>query len=225
MTTEINNEVQIRIVNPKKAGIFQVGDFWDSINHKKIELKYSSGEARVYKINGNATSSITLNLNNDDDNLLYEHIKEHPLFVKRVNPLLEITNISEKRDEKLTHEEISLEAKLIIKNLQGSKLANFARIMGVSTKDVSEKTLKLAMFEMSDANPVRVLEEWEDKNRNIKELLKKGQEKGVFIVTKSGVWKWKDHEMGINFEQAVMYLKSKENADLLPMIRKEVDKV
>ena len=216
--------VEIRITNPKRAGVFRVGNFWDSELNTTRELKYANGNPRVYTINGNATSVIKLDISKKDDLLVYEHVKDHPLFVKRNKPLLEVTNVGEITEDRLSHEELSLKAKNIVNELMGVKLANFARICGLSASNVSEKNLRLRMFELSNQSPLTVIQEWEDKDRSTKELLRKCQEKGIFKVLKSGVWKWKEHNLGINADQALEFLKRKESADLLQLIRKEVNK-
>ena len=56
-------------------------------------------------------------------------------------------------------------------------------------------------------------------------MLKTGHEKGIFTVNKAGVWAWGENNMGINFEQAIEFLKAKENADLIPGINKELKKI
>ena len=89
---------------------------------------------------------------------------------------------------------------------------------------MTEKALKLAMYELCERNPMTIIDAWNDKDRSLKEMMAKAKEKGFFKVTKAGVWMWKEHQMGINSEQALLFLKNKENADLLSMIRKEVNK-
>jgi len=215
--------VEIRITNPKRAGVFRIGNFWDDETNTTRELKYANGNSRVWTINGNATSVVKLDISKQDDLLIYNHVKDHPLFVKRNKPLLEVTNVGEQTETKLSHEELSLKAKNIVNDLMGVKLANFSRICGLNASNVSEKNLRLRMFELSDKDPASVIAEWEDKDRTLKELLRKCQEKGLFKVLKSGVWRWKEHNLGINADQALEFLKRKENADLLQLIRKEVN--
>ena len=222
-TTAAPSLVKIRVSNPKKAGVYSFGSYYDSKLRKWVELKWSNGEPRSYKINGNSQSEVTLDIDNEDDKLLYEHIVNHPGFVKRNNPLLTVVNIGKESVEKLDHEEIALKAKNIISDIHGEDMASFARILGINPRNISVKTLKLALFEFANRTPQVLIDEWNDKDRGYKELLKKGEDKGIFKVTKAGVWKWKDHDMGINEEQTIMFLKDKANADILPMIRKAID--
>jgi hypothetical protein len=224
METEIAKSiVKVRFTNPKKAGVFTFGSYYDSKIRRWKDLRWADGEPRVFKINGSSQSEISLDITDDDDKLLYEHIVNHPGFVKRVNPLIAVVNQQKESTKKLDHEELALKAKNIISDIHGEQMAAFARILGINPRNVSVKTLKLALFEYCNSDPENLINEWNDKDRGYKELLKKGEDKGIFKVTKTGVWKWKDYDMGINEDQTILFLKDKSNADILPMIRKAID--
>ncbi len=217
--------VKLRITNPKKAGIYTIGPYWDREKKMYRKLAWSSGEERVYKLNGTALSDVTLNLNDPDDKLLHEFVKDHPRFVKRPEPLIVLQDIGAETNEKIDYEEQSLEAKIVVKDLMSKDLANFARLFGIPTENVTEKTVKLALYEVADNDPKRVLEVWNDPERQIKEMLERGLAKNVFTRDSHGVWKYNQILMGTNFEQALMWLKDESNEDILPKIRKDIEKI
>ena len=146
-------------------------------------------------------------------------------MVVGAHPRLKLINESERVDKSLSYKRLLTKAYAIVDDLQGTKLANFARVLGLSTLNISEDALKTAVFELADKNPSLILEEWADKDRAVKEMLKTGHEKGIFNVNKAGVWMWNDYSMGINFGQAIEFLKAKENLDIIPSINKELKKV
>ena len=219
------NIVKVRPSNPKRAGIYTLmsryhGDY-GSLHTLTNPL---SGEEMTVRYNWDSISEVTLNLDHVVDKAIYEWLKGHPMVIGS-SARIKIVNEVEKVNSNLSHKRLLSQAYSIIDKLQGTKLANFARVLGLSTLNISEDALKNAMFEYCDKSPEKVIGEWSDKDRSVKEMLKTGQERGIFTVTKAGVWMWSEHNMGINFEQAVEFLKAKENADIIPSINKELRKV
>lgn len=226
MSTKVKEDiwVVVRIADPRKAGVFNMGPYKDHQGKKRV-LKDSNGNERGVKLNGNGKSMWKYNLANADDALLVEHIKHHPTYVKRPNPLLIVEDENARAEERLAYEEVSFEAKSIIKDLMGSDLANFARLFGIPTENSSEQTVRLSLIEYSDHDPERIVTEWANPQREYKELLRKGADKQLFNVDSKGVWKYNDILMGTSFEQALSWINDPRNEDLLPVIRNEVNKI
>ncbi|MBR9682119.1 MAG: hypothetical protein GOV02_00410 [Candidatus Aenigmarchaeota archaeon] len=217
--------IELTLTNPDKAGIFTVGSYWDKeLNTHRI-LKWANGEDRTYKFNGAAKSSETLDLNSKDDKLLYEHIIDHPVFVKRPDPIIVLLDLQEEEKKRLGYEETALEAKIVVKELNGKELSDFARLFGINTENTAETTVKAAMYEFATDSPEGILREWNAPERVLKELLYRGRDKNVFAVDKQGVWKYNQVTMGVNFDQALLWLKDEKNEDLIPTIKKEVNKI
>ena len=220
----LKGKVKIKPSNPKKAGIFTLFSSYKGEYNENVVLKNPlDGNEMVLRFNWDSYSEETLNLENPVDAAKYEWLLGHP-FVKGDKPKLLVVNEQERVDKNLSYKRLLTKAYGIIDPLQGTKLANFARIVGLNTSNVSEDTLKNALYEKTDSNPEMVILEWEHKDRTYREMLKKGESKGIFNVNKAGIWKWKEHNMGINFEQAVEFLKNPENADIIPSINKELTK-
>lgn len=217
--------VEIIIKDPKKAGVFTFGPYEDKQTHEPRELKWENGGERTYKINGPAQPRTILDMNNKDDQLLYAHIKDHPTFADRNNPLIELRDLEKETNTALDHREKALGAQNVVKELNGTDLANFARLFGIPSNGVAEKTVKLALFELADKDPDRVNNEWESPAREVKELLNKGVERGIFAVDKSGIWRYGETVMGSSLDQAVFWLEDKENSDVLLIVRRDLDNI
>ena len=219
------NIVKVRPSNPRKAGIYTLmSRYHGEYGSLHILTNPLSGEEMTIRYNWDSLSEVTLNLDNQVDLAVYKWLKSHPMVIGS-SARLKIVNEKERVDTSLSHKRLLTKAYAIIDPLQGTKLAKFSRVLGLSTLNISEDSLKNALFEYADKAPESVITEWSDKDRSFKEMLKTGQEKGIFKVNKAGVWMWNEHNMGINFEQAVEFLKAKENADLIPSINKELRKI
>lgn len=215
--------VVVRMSNPKKAGIYTLGPYRDAQGKKRVLVDANGNEVTI-KLNGNGKTMWRYNLSDKNDALIVEHLREHPTYVKRPNPLLIIEDENARAEERLAYEEASFEAKTIIKDLSGEKLGNFARIFGIPTDNSSEKTVRLSLIEYSDADPQKIIDEWKSADREYKELLKKGVDKSVFSRDDKGVWKYNDMLMGTSFEQALEWIKNSKNEELLPTIRNSISR-
>tara|TARA_R110002020_G_scaffold178035_2_gene370804 strand:- start:1827 stop:2507 length:681 start_codon:yes stop_codon:yes gene_type:complete len=219
------NIVKVRPSDPKRAAVFTLmPTYHGEFNETKTLLHPISGEEMTIRYNWDSLGEAKLDLDNPVDSATYEWLKGHPM-VTAAHPRIKLINEGERVDKTLSHKRLLTQAYNIVDKLQGTKLANFARVLGLSTLHISEDALKTGVFEFTDNNPSLIIEEWEDKDRSVKEMLKTGHEKGIFKVNKAGVWAWGENNMGINFEQAVEFLKAKENADLIPGINKELKKI
>jgi hypothetical protein len=114
---------------------------------------------------------------------------------------------------------------LIIRNLEGSELRDFARLLLMNKRipfgnKTSESVLKEHMYDIADADPERVLEEFEDENKEYKILIRKGLEQDVFRNT-NGIYKMGSQIMGNSFDAAVSFLQ--DNEDLIPSLRKDIE--
>ena len=219
------NIVKVRPSDPRRAGVYTLMPTYHGEFNETKTLKHPiSGEDMTVRYNWDSLTEVNLDLDNPVDSATYEWLIDHPM-VKGAHPRLKLVNEVERVDKTLSYKRLLTKSYAIVDDLQGTKLANFARVLGLSTLHISEDALKTAVFELTDKDPNKIIEEWADKDRSVKEMLKTGHEKGIFNVNKAGVWMWNDYNMGINFEQAIEFLKAKENIDLIPSINKELRKI
>jgi hypothetical protein len=210
--------VEIRFVNPKRTGTVTLRNYTGEDGNIK-EFVDANGKVRVKKY----TKALTvLNLERENDRLEYEHIKEHPLYVKGANPILKIVDVTQEAEERTSKREAALEALIEAKNLRGEKLYNFARVLGIQTLNVLESIVKDKVYDYAERMPEEFLKAFNDPNRTYKEILHKGKIKGIFSV-KNNVWKFRETLMGANIDEAIIWLN--DNDDLMPSIRKELSSV
>jgi hypothetical protein len=207
---------EIRMKNPKRTGSLTVREYYDmetgelrellDVNGKQIVLKYTRAVKK-------------LDLSKEKELAEFNHLKDHPIYVKGPNPVLEIVDIVRQAEDEIQKKDIEAECNYIIRKLSGPELKSFARVLGINVGSNSEAIVKRMLYEKAEESPEEVLKEWEDPDRGIKQLLNDGKASGIFTV-KNSVWYFKDAPIGSNFEQALLWLI--ENDDLHPSIRKEL---
>ena len=210
--------VNILPIKPERTGKIILTEYTcPSTGEIKI-LKDSFGNKRSVAI---TSEGIMINLNNHNDELIYEFAKEHPLFVKAARPLLRIVNRQAEAKEELSHTELKVEALVQAQKLLGDKLVDFARVLGLNTTNVDLDLIKRDVYEYAENDSAKFISMLTDPDRKILELMYKGKEKGVFNHH-NGVWKYNKSVIGTTLDQAIMWFKNNENQDLLPGIRKQI---
>jgi hypothetical protein len=210
--------VEVRMINPKRTGTITLRDYTDETGTLR-ELKDEHGNPRVQKY----TKALTvLRMDNETHRLEYMHVKDHPIYVKGSHPILKVIDIVEEAEERTSNREAAIDAMIEARKLSGEKLANFARVIGISTFNVLESVLKDRVYDFAEREPEKFLLALNDPNRTFKEILHKGKVRDVF-THKNNVWKYRETLMGANIDEAILWLR--DNEDLLPSIRKELSSV
>ena len=209
--------VEIRMNNPKRTGSIFLRDYTDIETGELREFVDSFGRPRVKKY---TTALTILRLDKKDDLIEFLHIKDHPIYVKGAEPIMNIVDTTAEAETKIDKRETSLEAMLIAKDMRGEKLADFARVLGINTMGVLESVIKSQVYDNAENTPREFLDSFNDPDRTFKQILFKGKTTRVF-THKNNVWKYRDVVMGTQIEEAIAWLK--DNEDLLPSIRKELN--
>ncbi len=216
---ETKGVVEIRMVNPKRTGTITVRDYTDIDTGKVREFTDAHGNPRVKKY----TKPLTiLRLDDENDRLEYEHVKDHPLYVKGSKPILKIVDVTQEAEERTSNREQAIDAMIEARQLRSEKLVNFARVLGIQTLNVLETIVKDKVYDFAEKQPAEFLKAFNDPNRTFKEILYRGKMRDVF-TSKNGVWKYREQLMGANIDEAILWLK--DNEDLMPSIRKELSSV
>ena len=212
----IQEQVEIRFTNPKKTNSVTCNPYYDSSGVQR-EIKTPEGVPRSIR---QTTSKKVLNLSIPAQREVYEFLKDHP-FVVGKEPLLKVVNSKIESEKTISTFDLQFEALKVVKDLQGSKLVDFARVCGFTTTNTSETIIKAKLYEMAEKYPTKLIQMWGDKDRALKALLHKGKEQGVFKVDgKTKAWKYNQESIGTTVEHAVLWLK--DNKDLMPSIRKQL---
>lgn len=211
---------EVRLRDPKRTGSVTIREYYDPEVGEEVELLNHKGNARVVKL----TKKKIYDFSKVDERLEFYHIKNHPIFSKGGNSILECVSLDEEAEWEVEDRDMFADAVIIIRGLSGEELRDFGRILLVGRRipmngNTSDTIIKKYLYEIADNDPERVIDEYEDENKEVKILIRKGLEQQIFANT-NGVYKMGNLIMGNSFEQAILYLR--ENEDLIPSIRKEL---
>jgi hypothetical protein len=125
------------------------------------------------------------------------------------------------------------EANYIVRKLSGEKLRDFARVLLIGKRikigeNTSDNVIKKEIYLLAEtastgveiSGAQKIVNEWENPQRSFSELLEKGISNMTFR-DKDGVFFYGKQKMGTSKEYALDWFK--ENKDILPQIRKEVN--
>jgi len=208
-----DGNVEIRLKDPKRTGTITVRGYTDAKGRYRPYVD-QYGNERVKKF----SRTVYLDMTEMDDRLTYEQVRLHPIFVNGPRPVLVIVNHENDADAYVALKDNEAKAMTVIQALEGDELRNFARILLIKVNPgSSDKVIKRSIYDLAETNPGLVLNEWNDEQRELKVIIRKGIESGMFEV-KQGRYTYQGQLMGATFEQAVDWLK--ENDDLVPSMRK-----
>jgi len=212
---------EVRLRDAQRAGTITIREYWDESLGRELSLLSKAGSPRVSKI----TKNKKFDLSDVEQRLEYFHIKNHPIYSKGGDAIFECVNLDEMAKDNVRDRDLFADAIGIIRNLEGSELRDFARLLLVNKRiafgdKTSEYVLKEHMYDIADMNPERVIEDFEDENKEYKVLIRKGLEQNVFTNT-NGIYKMGAQIVGNSFDAAVLYLQ--ENEDLIPSLRKDIE--
>jgi hypothetical protein len=211
--------VEIRLRDPKRTGTVTMRGYTHPDTKKWTELLDSHGNKRVIKY---TRAKKILDLSNEDDRLEYEHMKDHPEYVRGPQSIIKLVDLKAEADDFIAAKDLESEVNAIIKDLSGDDMIDFARSIGVLVDGNGPTAIKRGLYEEAEKTPQMVLDQWNAPDRTLREMLHKGRSRRIFTVD-NGYWKYRQQVMGSDFESALIWLK--ENEDMLPSIRKEIKEV
>ncbi len=210
-----SGNVEIRLKDPKRTGTITVRGYTGADGqHRPYVDQY--GNERIQKF----SRTVYLDLTNMDDRLTLEQVRLHPLYVDGPRPVLVVVNHETEADAFVANKDLESKAMDIIQKLEGNDLKDFARIMLITIKPgSSDKVIKRVLYEKAVDSPGEILNEWNDEQRELKSIIRKGLESGMF-KSKQGRYTYNGELMGTTFEHAVDWLGK--NDDLVPSMRKQL---
>jgi hypothetical protein len=207
--------VRLELTEPKKTGTIRVRNYTDREGNLR-ELKDKNGNQRVVIIR----EQKKLYLSDDNDRLLYEHLKDHPVYVLGSDACIRLVNTEEQAVDDIDRVELAIDAKNIIKALDSEGLRNFGRVLNIDFKDTTtDAVLKSIMYDEAEEDPEEVLKAWSNPDRETQVLIYNAIEKKV-IIKEKGAYRYDGMILGNNFEDCVVWLK--QNEQVLPGLRKKV---
>ena len=207
--------VEIRLKDPKRTGTITVRGYTGKDGQYR-PLVDKHGNERIKKF----IRTVYLNMENEDDRLLYEHTRLHPLYIEGPRPVLIVVNHENDADAYVAQKDNEAKAMDVIQKLEGADLKDFARILLIKVKPgSSDKVIKRNIYDLAEEDPGLILNEWNDNTREFKVIIRKGIEKKMFEV-KHGRYMHNGEMMGTTFEQAVDWLNDHDG--LIPSMRKQL---
>lgn len=214
--TPKEGNVEIRLKDPKRTGSITLRGYTDKKDGQYRPYVDKFGNERVFKF----IRTVYLDMNKEDDRLTLAHVANHPIYINGPRPVLVIVNHETDADAFVALKDNEALAGDIIQKLEGEDLKDFARVLLITVKPgSSDKVIKRAIYEMASTNPGEILNEWNDELRELKVIIRKGLESGMFNY-KQGRYTFDGQLMGTTFEIATDWLK--ENEDLVPSMRKQL---
>ncbi len=207
--------VEIRLKDPKRTGSITLrGYTGDDGAYRPYVDRF--GNERVFKF----IRTIYLDMSKEDDRLTLQAVANHPIYIKGSRPVLVVVDHENDADAFVALKDNEALAGKIIADLHGKELQDFARVLLITVKPgSSDKVIKRAIYEKAETEPGEILNEWNDENRELKVILRKGLEKQLFTY-RQGRYTFDGQLMGTTFDIAVDWLKA--NEDLVPSMRKQL---
>jgi hypothetical protein len=210
-----DGNVEIRLKDPKRTGTITLRGYTGS-NGAYRPYVDKHGNERVFKF----ARTVYLDMKNDDDRLTLQAVVNHPIYIDGPRPVLVVVNHESDADAFVALKDNEALAGKIIADLKGQELQDFARVLLITVKPgSSDKVIKRAIYEKAETEPGVILNEWNDDNRELKVILRKGLEQNLFVY-RQGRYSFDGQLMGTTFDIAVDWLKT--NEDLVPSMRKQL---
>ena len=201
-------EAFIKVTNPKKTKGLIIRSYTDR------PFLLPDGKQRRYVLD----KSIRLNLENEEDRLLYGQLINHPIHAN--SGIYSVENKEAEAEMTLKHKEMEAEANSIIFKMKDNDVVDFARILlipGVGKS--SPQVLKREMLIKAEEDPKKFIEEWNHSDKPFKIVLRQCldleicvKHNGAFLLNNTGI--------GTTFEQGVEWLKG--NESIMPDLRKQI---
>lgn len=178
---------------------------------------------RVYVL---SKATEEFNVNSTFGSLIVANAKNNAAYFKDLAEGVRHYNIIEMdkiEDETLAKSEKILEAMAIVNGLEHyAARAEFARVLGINTSSVGEKTVKTALVNLAMKNPTVLIDEWNSPDKEIKAIFKLIMERGN-LITKRGVFYYYEQESIADTEDGVIHY-LKENPRIAQSLKNRAEK-
>jgi hypothetical protein len=174
------------------------------------------------------TAARYYNLELPVDAMEYTVVKHHESVkgskFERGRPFLYVEDPEEEANMKAERIISAVKPVELAATLHGTKLKNFARVMGVVVKDNSEVIVKGMLLEKAQKDPAGFMDKWENTDRDVLEILLRAVEYGVITNDNIKGYMYKNAvPMGNNRLAAISFLK--QDKPLLSAIELECEDI
>lgn len=209
-----NGLAEIRPANPKRTGNIMIREYTDAEgNHRPFLDEH--GNPRTFRYE----KKVLLDFSKVRDCLEFLHVRDHKFTREGVAnniPILHVIDLNKQARSRISKKDLEAKVNGKISELDGDKLFDFARILLVPIiPGASPDMIKELVYKKAESNPKDVLDEFISPDRYVKEVFFKAKAKGI-ISDRLGTWFFQTEKIGVNQDQAIMWLKT--NEDLIPRI-------
>jgi hypothetical protein len=157
---------------------------------------------------------VSLDINQKQDNRIYEFLKGHPLLLGK----FEIEDLRANDEKNAEGALKSAEAITKATDLSMNAMKDLAILIGMDS-DIEDTMLKAKIIQFANKTPDQFLSLTNDIDQEYRIFLKKAVAKNV-LTKVNGVWKHGSVNIGLADEQAIVWLK--ENADIYALLRRQL---
>jgi len=157
---------------------------------------------------------ISLDINEEYDNRLYEFLKDHPL----IKGSFTIEDVSAKQQQVAEKSIKSAEAITTASTLTEQSMRDLAILMGIDS-NLEEMLLRAKIIQFANESPSKFLSHLNDIDKEHRVFLKKALNKNILMKV-NGVWKHNTLNIGLTEDQAIVWLK--ENGDTYALLKHQL---
>jgi hypothetical protein len=203
--------VLIKSNKPEKFNYCKFGNYKDR-EGRLIELV----DINENKVSGYEMfqAVISLDINKEYDKRLYEFLKDHPLIQGKFT----IEDVSNKENERAESSLKSAKAITTASQLNENDMRDLALLMGIDSS-LEEMLLRAKIIDFANNNPEKFMSHLEDIDKEHRIFLKKALDKDI-LAKVNGVWKHGSLNIGLNDDQAIVWLK--DNGDVYALLKHQL---
>lgn len=203
--------VLIKSKKPSKFNYCKFGTYKNS-KGKIIELIDPNGNVTTGYEMFNAV--VSLDIKDEDDNRIYEFLKNHPLISKG----FVIEDLFEKESNQAEVALAKADSVTAAANLSKKEIENLCRLIGLNG-DWDDNVRKAKVISYASDNPKRFLDYLNDVDAPFRIFIKDAIDANIFSKV-NGVYKYGTSSIGLTEDQSIQWLK--DNADIHALLKNQL---
>ena len=203
--------VMIKSKNPEKFNYCKFGTYTDKDGRTKELVDINDKVISGYEM---FQAVVSLDINRDYDKRLYEFLKDHPLIQGKFT----IEDVSSEQQRKAENSLHSAKAITTASQLSENDMRDLALLMGIDSS-LEEMLLRAKIIDFASNNSEKFISHLEDIDKEHRVFLKKASDKNI-LTKVNGVWKHGTLNIGLNDDQAIVWLK--DNGDVYALLKHQL---
>ena len=197
----------IKSKNPEKFNYCKFGTYTDKDGRTKELVDINDKVISGYEM---FQAVVSLDINRDYDKRLYDH----PLIQGKFT----IEDVSSEQQRKAENSLHSAKAITTASQLSENDMRDLALLMGIDSS-LEEMLLRAKIIDFASNNSEKFISHLEDIDKEHRVFLKKASDKNI-LTKVNGVWKHGTLNIGLNEDQAIVWLK--DNGDVYALLKHQL---